>query len=177
MKRISYCVLSLLIFVSCSSCQGLGLNKSYTPFYACKLDSLSQLIRPVKYDMYTVDFGNFDRSRFDSLDEMEIIRMGAPFEKELQQKYLFSEFLNRMRGCLLQDSSLTVQRLEAVLGPPTLHQYKSRGSGDIMYAYVFNSGLECPDCNAGFNRMFDSCNYVTFSFVGGRLREVYHMFY
>ena len=174
MKRISYCVLFLIIFASCSSYR--GLNKTDIPFQACKLDSLSQLIRPVKYDMYTVDFRKFDRSRFDSLDEMEIILMGAPLEKELQQPYLFSEFLNRMRGCLIQDSSLTVQRLESVLGPPTLHQYRSRGPGDIMYTYTFNSGRDCPDCSASFNRIFDSCNYVTFSFIGGRLREVYHLF-
>jgi len=112
------------------------------------------------------------------MTDRELTLQGLPLKKVEQKKYLFLEYMKRLRIQTKSFADCSRDEIEKVLGLPTNVYIKNELGGNNISEYLLNSGFECPNCNNTFERLFESCDYIRFYFNEDKLTDVtFEIFY
>jgi hypothetical protein len=168
MKKVIFLLVILSLFFSCSINKKIDkIKPSINNECLGKLDSLSNIIKPIRYELYSVDLTKFSIAEFKGLNELELAINEIPFKEDEQRIFQFKKLLYTLtenKNCYIQFSKET---LRSLLGQPT-----NISKDENIYEYLFYSGFNCPDCSVPIHRIFESCDYSRFYFNNDNLVNI-----
>jgi hypothetical protein len=133
-------------------------SPTYNNECSVKLDSLANIIKHIRFGVYSVDLDEFSVQHYKGLSEIDLALRGIPLSTEEQRIHEFGKFLHRLFKDEQCASALTGEMLIAKVGKPYEVGY------DGSYTYLLNIGKDCPDCQQPINRIFEGCSFIRIRF-------------
>lgn len=159
MKKVIFLFTISILFLTCSTNKKAEITSPiYTNECSAKLDSLANIIKHIKFGVYSVDLDEFSVQHYNGLSDMDLGLRGVPLSTKDQRIHEFGKFLRRLLKDEQCASTLSGEMLIEKIGPPYGVGY------DGSYTYLFNIGKDCPDCQQPINRIFEGCSYIRIRF-------------
>jgi hypothetical protein len=177
MKKVIFLLFMLGIFFSSSFNNRI---RSITPTQdnqcLARLDSLSSVIQHIRFGVYSVNLKAFSIEKYRGLSDLDLAIQGVPLDEYGQQIHEFENLIEAFpkdTNCLAITSEMLIKNI----GEPYSITPSRGDPNKLTYRYLFNIGMECPNCNEPINRMFDGCSHLTFYFEYKKLKKISYCLY